>query len=174
MKTFFAYLLLGGTLLIASSLQAQDKSKRASPPAKVSEKIASGATITIDYSRPSLKGRTVGQTVEPMKGQVWRMGANEATVFATDKNVTIDGQALPAGKYALFGLWGDDGYTLIFNKAYSIWGTEYEKNKDQDALKVVVRPRRTDKTQEQLLYTINKKGDVSLLWGTMAVDFQVR
>jgi hypothetical protein len=174
MKTFFTTMLLAGTLLIASSLKAQDKSKRPSPPGKVSQKIASGATISIDYSRPSLRGRTIGKDVEPMKSQVWRMGANEATVFETDKDVTIEGQPLPAGKYSLFGLWGDDGYTLIFNKAYNIWGTEYDKNKDQDALKVVVRPRQTNKPQEQLVYTISKNGDVSLLWGTMAIDFQVR
>jgi hypothetical protein len=174
MKTFFATMLLGGTLLIASSVQAQDKSKRPSPPGKVSQKIASGATISIDYSRPSLKGRTVGKDVEPMKSQVWRMGANEATVFETDKDVTIEGQPLPAGKYSLWGLWGDDGYTLIFNKVYDIWGTEYAKIQDQDFLKVVVRPRQTEKSQEQLAYKINKDGDVSLLWGTMAIDFQVR
>jgi hypothetical protein len=174
MKTFFACILLGATFLLATSIQAQDKSKRPSPPGKVSQKIASGATISIDYSRPSLKGRTIGKDVEPKKSVVWRMGANEATVFETDKDVTIEGQPLAAGKYSLWGLWGDDGYTLIFNKVYDIWGTKYAEISDQDLLKVVVRPRQTDKSQEQLLYTINKQGDVTLLWGTMAIDFQVR
>src|SRR5215213_12018546 len=105
-------------LFLSSTLQAQsDKSKRASPPAKVSEKLKSGATVSIDYSQPSLKGRSIGTTVEPKKDQVWRMGANEATVFETDKEVTINGQKLPAGKYSLFGLWTEAGYTLIFNNA---------------------------------------------------------
>ncbi|MGZ3851334.1 MAG: DUF2911 domain-containing protein [Flavisolibacter sp.] len=122
MKYFFSVIVFSFSLLMATAVNGQqDKSKRVSPPAKVSEKIKSGATITIDYSQPSLKGREIGSSVEPMKNQVWRMGANEATVFQTDKDVTIDGKKLPAGKYSLFGLWEDKGYTLIFNKAYEIW-----------------------------------------------------
>ena len=79
---------------------AEDKSKRPSPPAQVVQKIASGATITINYSQPSVKGRTIGKDLEPMEGQVWRTGANEATWFQTDKNITVNGAALPAGKYS--------------------------------------------------------------------------
>jgi hypothetical protein len=175
MKRIFASALVAAAVLLSVAVHAQDKdkSKRPSPPAKVSQTIASGATISIDYSQPSLKGRTIGKDVEPMHGQVWRMGANEATVFETDKDVTIEGQKLPAGKYAMYGLWGDDGYTIIFNKAWNVWGTEYAKNMDKDILKVVVRPRTTDASQEQLKYTITDKGLVSLWWGTMAIEFNV-
>src|SRR3954447_23783089 len=126
--------LLSFTLLITvliSSLNAcaqEDKSKRPSPPAKVTQTIGSGATVTIDYSQPSLKGRTIGKDVEPMNGKVWRMGANEATVFETDKDVEIEGKTLPAGKYSLFGLGVNDDFTLIFNKAWNIWGTQYDQN----------------------------------------------
>src|SRR6185295_3866475 len=81
-----------------SSQDKEDKSKRPSPPAKVSQKINSGATITIDYSQPSVKGRTIGKDVEPMDGKVWRTGANEATVFETDKELTVEDGKLPAGK----------------------------------------------------------------------------
>ena len=109
-----------------------------------------------------------------MKGKVWRMGANEATVFETDKDVTINGQKLPAGKYSLFGLWNDDGYTLIFNKAYQIWGTQYDQNKDKDALRVKADVKTTDKTQETLTYTLDKSGAVNLLWGNMVVSFNVQ
>src|SRR5690242_94848 len=80
----------------------QDKSKRPSPPATATATTDNGVTITIDYSQPSLKGRTIGKDVEPMKGKVWRAGANEATTFEVNKDVTINGQKLPAGKYALF------------------------------------------------------------------------
>ena len=175
MKKLFAFAVISGALLLSASLHAQqDKSKRVSPPAKVTQKINSGATISIDYSQPSLKGRTVGKTVEPMVGQVWRMGANEATVFESDKNVTIDGQKLPAGKYSMFGLWGTDGYTIIFNKAWNIWGTNYEQNKAKDVLKVTVKPGVAKKLQEKLTYKIDKSGKVSLLWGTMIISFQVQ
>lgn len=175
MKYLLSIVIFSSCLLLANSVQAQqDKSKRPSPPAKVSETIKSGATVSIDYSQPSLKGRVIGTSVEPMKNQVWRMGANEATVFETDKDVTINGQKLPAGKYSLFGLWTDEGYTLIFNKAYQIWGTQYDKNKEQDALRVPATVKTTDTAQEKLTYTLDKSGLVNLLWGNMAISFTVQ
>jgi hypothetical protein len=171
---YFSIIVLSFCLLMTSSIKAQqDKSKRPSPPAKVSETLSSGATISIDYSQPSLKGRSIGTTVEPTKDKVWRMGANEATVFETDKDVTINGQKLPAGKYSLFGLWSDSGYTLIFNKAYQIWGTQYDQNKDKDALRVAANVKSGDTTRETLIYTIDKSGLVNLLWGNMIVSFNV-
>jgi hypothetical protein len=176
MKYFFSLAILICGMMFTTSIKAQqqDKSKRPSPPAKVSETINSGATISIDYSQPSLKGRTIGSTVEPTKDKVWRMGANEATVFETDKDVTINGQKLPAGKYSLFGLWTDNGYTLIFNKAYQIWGTQYDQNKDKDALRVAANVKTTDTIQEKLTYTIDKSGLVNLLWGNMIISFNVQ
>src|SRR6478752_10227969 len=100
MKKLFAITLLASGLLMSVKADAQgdDKSKRPSPPAKVTTKLSSGATVTVDYSQPSLKGLTIGKDIEPMEGKVWRTGANEATVFETDKDITIDGAKLPAGK----------------------------------------------------------------------------
>jgi hypothetical protein len=177
MKKYFAFFLMGCLLVATSSVHAQqqqDKSKRPSPPAKVSQKIKSGATISIDYSQPSLKGRTIGKDVEPMNGKVWRMGANEATVFETDKDVEIEGKTLPAGKYSLFGLGVNDDFTLIFNKAWNIWGTQYDQNKEQDALRVPVKSKITKTNQELLTYTIDKDGKVTMLWGNMEVKFKVK
>jgi hypothetical protein len=171
MKYFIPVFILSSCLLLASSVQAQQP--RQSPAAKISEILKSGATISISYSQPSLKGRVIGTSIEPMKDKVWRMGANEATVFETDKDVTINGQKLPAGKYSLFGLWAEDGYTLIFNKAYQIWGTQYEQNKDKDALRVKANVKTADNAQETLTYTIDKSGLVSLLWGNMTISFKV-
>ncbi len=83
----FATALMTG--IYASAQKAEDKSTRPSPPAKVIEKIKSGATISIDYSQPSVKGRTIGKDLEPMDGKVWRTGANEATVFETDEALPL-------------------------------------------------------------------------------------
>lgn len=170
----FSLLMIGGLALSLSAQAQQDKSKRPSPPAKVTQKIASGATISIDYSQPSIKGRTIGTDLEPMEGKVWRMGANEATVFETDRDVTINGKTLPAGKYALYGKAENGNFTLIFNRKWNQWGTQYDQNKDQDALQVLAK--RNDKAdfQEQLSYTIDPKGMVTLHWGTMAIAFQVK
>ena len=118
MKKLLSMALLAAGLMASMNVNAQseeDKSKRPSPPAKVTQKINTGATISIDYSQPSVKGRTIGNNLEPMDGKVWRTGANEATVFETDRDVTIDGKKFPAGKYSLFTLF--NGKTL---QLYSI------------------------------------------------------
>src|SRR5215208_2379024 len=106
-------LLLGiacTTMLFACG--QDDKSKRPSPPAQAKETIKSGAVISIDYSQPSVKGRTIGKDLEPMEGKVWRAGANEATVFEVSKDVKIEDQSLPAGKYAFFTIMNGDEWTL--------------------------------------------------------------
>jgi len=85
MKLFSLALL---TVLSISAFAQQDKSARPSPPAIVTETIKSGPKTSIDYSQPSLKGRKVGTELAPY-GKVWRTGANEATFFETDKDVTV-------------------------------------------------------------------------------------
>ena len=173
MKKIFALALMSSVLLSTAHAQ-QDKSQRASPPAVATQKIKSGSVITINYSQPSLKGRTIGQDLEPKKGKVWRMGANEATVFETSRDITVEGKTLKEGRYSLFGLLTDDGITLIFNEAADIWGTTYEKNKDKDVLKINVPVKTAGSSKEKLEYTIDPSGKVSLQWGTMLVDFQVK
>ncbi len=175
MKKFLSLVVLAG--LFATNVNAQkapeDKSKRPSPPAKVTEKIASGATITIDYSQPSIKGRTIGKDVEPMEGKVWRTGANEATVFQTDKNVTIDGNKLPAGKYGFFTIFNGDAVTLIFNKTWSQWGAFNYKLED-DQLRVTTKATDANSPTEKMAFTISHAGEVNLLWGNKKVSFEVK
>ena len=176
MKKLFVLALMASALMVSSSVNAQqDKSTRPSPPASVSQKLKNGTTITINYSQPSLKGRTIGADLEPKQGKVWRMGANEATTFETDQDIKIEGKELPKGKYSLFGLLsGDKEFTLIFNGTHSIWGTQYEKNKHKDVLQVKVKPQSVKDSQEKLTYTIDESGKVQLHWGTMAINFKVK
>jgi hypothetical protein len=174
MRKILSFLFLAAIMLPGMAANAQqDKSKRKSPPSLVSQKIKSGATITIDYSQPSIKGRTIGKDVEPMQGQVWRMGANEATTFETDKAVKINGQELPAGKYSVFGLMDGDKFSIMFNSQWKIWGTDYEANKEKTVLTIPAKISKTDKAQELLTYTIDKDGTVKLLWGDRIIEFKV-
>jgi hypothetical protein len=174
MKRFFLLTSLSALLFTTVTASAQDdKAKRPSPPAKATQTLASGAVITIDYSSPALKGRTIGKDVEPKKGEVWRAGANEATVFATSKNITVEGKALPAGKYGFYVLSGDKDWTIIFNKKTDLWGADgYEQS--NDALRVKVAPGKSATPQERLTYTISKAGKVSLVWGTLDLSFTVK
>src|ERR1044071_1148228 len=125
------------TMLATTVLFAQtDKSKRPSPPALVKETLKGGQTISIDYSQPAVKGRTIGKDLEPLPGKIWRTGANEATVFEADKDVKVEGKTLPAGKYGLYSLNDGDDWTIIFNKTWNQWGTEYNEGDDYMRVKV--------------------------------------
>ena len=168
----FALLLTG--LAISTKTHAQDdKSKRPSPPALVKQELHSGATISIDYSQPSVKGRTIGKDLEPKTGEVWRTGANEATTFEVNKDVTVEGKALPAGKYGLFTLVNGDQWTIIFNKTWNQWGAFKYKEAD-DALRVTVKGGKADPFAEKMTFEIDAKGHVVLLWGGNKVQFKVK
>jgi hypothetical protein len=150
-----------------------DKSQKPSPPAKASETTNSGVTITIDYSQPGVKGRTIGKDLEPMEGKVWRTGANEATVFEINKDVKVEGQPLAAGKYGLFTIVNGDEWTIIFNKTWKQWGAFSYKEAD-DVLRVKVKSGKANPFAERMAFTINKSGKVSLMWGDKQVDFNVK
>ncbi|MBC7746265.1 MAG: DUF2911 domain-containing protein [Flavobacterium sp.] len=170
MKKILLLTLIAGIFTTTNALAQQDKSKRPSPPAKVSETISSGATISIDYGQPSLKGRTIGKDIVPY-GEVWRAGANEATVFETNKEVKIEGKVLPAGKYSFYAIPTADKWTLIFNKTWEQWGTVYSQ--DADALRIDVKPSKSASKTEKMMYSIAKDGKVSLMWGDTDVNFKV-
>jgi hypothetical protein len=139
----------------------------------VTQTLASGAVISIDYSQPSVKGRTIGKDLEPKEGSVWRTGANEATIFETSKDVKVEGKDLPAGKYSLFTIAGKEEWIIIFNKTWKQWGAFQYKEAD-DALRVKVRPAKAPAFAEKMTFDIDKKGVVTLLWGDLKVDFTVK
>lgn len=175
MRKNFILAAVCSLLLIFNNANAQDndKSKRPSPPATVTQTLASGATVKIDYSQPSVKGRVIGKDVEPKEGVVWRTGANEATVFEVSKDVKINGQSLPAGKYGLFSLSGKDEWTIIFNKVWDQWGA-YDYKDAQDVLRIKVKPGKADPFSEKMTFTIDKNGTVRLTWGDILVSFEVK
>jgi len=162
--------LLFSTVLFISLVACGQKP---SPAAKATETINGGAVVTIDYSQPSLKGRTIGTDVEPMEGKVWRAGANDATVFEVSKDVKVEGQTLAAGKYGFFTIMNGDEWTVVFNKTWKQWGAFNYKEAD-DALRIKVKAGKANPASEKLTYTINKSGKVTLAWGDKKVDFNVK
>jgi hypothetical protein len=122
----FALLILVSTLLAYGQ---QDKSKRPSPPARAQCKFSDGKTISVDYSSPRAKGRKVFGGLVPY-GEVWRTGANEATTFVTDTNLSIGGKDVPAGSYTLFTVPNEDTWTLIISKKTGEWGIPYPEGED--------------------------------------------
>ena len=129
---------------------AQEKKVRASLAASVSQTLGVDTEITIDYSRPGVKGRKIwgelvpygmapGNKYSEEKPFPWRAGANEKTTITVGKDVLVDGKALPAGKYSIHMIPSEKDWIVIFNKVSEGWGS-YDYDEAEDALRVTVTP----------------------------------
>ena len=159
------------TMTISVNAFGQEAKKPASPAATATGKIKD-ATITIAYSSPSVKGRTIWGGLEAYD-KVWRAGANEATTFETSKDITVQGKKLPAGKYSFFLIPKESGtWTAIFNKEPKQWGA-YKYEEAKDALRVDVKTKALPATQETLLYKINNNG-FTMDWDKISVPVEIK
>lgn len=146
-----------------------DDKERKSKNGKV-EGSAGGAKVALEYGRPNVSGRKIFGALVPY-GQTWRAGADEATTISFDKNVTIEGQALPAGRYALFMIPTASSWTIVFNTVADQWGA-FKHDPASDALRVTVQPSAHDSV-ESLEYVVS--GDrVEMHWDTVSVGFAVK
>jgi len=87
--------------------------------------------IDLFYSSPAKKGRVIFGELVPYD-EVWRTGANEATTFTTNKDLLIDGKTLPAGKYSLWTIPGEESWQIIFNDHMYSWGVRWQ---DSEAMR---------------------------------------
>jgi hypothetical protein len=158
-----SFIMLIAALAIAQQ-PPEDKSKRPSPPA-TAEVTLKGKKVAIDYSRPSLKGRKVGQELAPY-GQVWRTGANEATTLTTEVDLNIGGVKVPAGKYTLYTLPSEGTWKLIINKQTGQWGLTYNQSRDLGRVKMTMSkpPAKIETYKMTLSSTGPKAGKLQLEW----------
>jgi hypothetical protein len=168
MKILKISLLILFSFLAISVANAQEKPK--SPAEKVTGTI-NGATIKINYGSPSVRGRKIWGELVPF-GEVWRAGANDATTFETDKELTIEGSKLPAGTYSFFVIPNKDECTIIFNKEAKQWGAYKYKVKD-DQLRIKVKPQMVSPNVEKLVYSITANSIV-LSWDNWNISFNVK
>ena len=155
-------------LLTVTFVNAQDKP--ASPAAIATGKI-NGANITINYSSPFVKGRVIWGELVPFN-KVWRAGANDATTFETDKDLTVEGSKLPAGKYSFFVIPNKKECIIIFNKISKQWGA-YKYNDKDDQMRVTVKQQQADSSIESLVYKVNSNSIV-LSWEKWNIPISVK
>jgi len=111
--------------------QSDAPAKPVLSPAAQTDVTLEGATITIHYNSPAMRGRVIMGGLVPY-GQVWRTGANPATSFVTTGNLKIGSLSVPAGNYTLYTLPATPGtpWLLIINKQTGQWGTVYKQDMD--------------------------------------------
>ena len=172
MKTIFkSATVLVAAMTLSVNAFAQETKKPASPAMTATGKIKD-ANITIAYSSPSVKDRKIWGDLVPYD-QVWRAGANEATTFETDKDITVQGKKLPAGKYSFFLIPKASGtWTAVFNKEPKQWGA-YKYEQAKDALRVEVKTKTLPAKQEALTYKVDKKG-FTMDWDKVSVPVEIK
>ncbi|HEY9006742.1 DUF2911 domain-containing protein [Ohtaekwangia sp.] len=162
-----AFLTLAFATMI-TAVFAQEK--QASPKAEATGKIGA-ANVKIVYCQPSARGRKIMGGLVPY-GEVWRTGANEATTIEIDKPVKIEGKDLPAGKYSLFTIPGENEWTIIINKEAKQWGA-YNYKSSEDVFRVNVKPTKTSAPVEVFNIAV-EKDQVVMKWENTAVAFKVK
>ena len=136
-------------------------------PHVMTEWMVGEANISITYGRPYLKGRVIGESVEPMTGKAWRVGADEATTLKTDKDLMIGGTHVPAGEYTLFALASEDKWQLIVNSETGQWGTKYDEG--QDFARIDMELSESTTPVEQVTFSIGD-GMLKIEWGTTSAS----
>ena len=130
-----------------------------------------GANISITYGRPYLRDRTVGDTVEPREGSVWRLGADEATTLVTDRDLMVGDVGVPAGEYTLWTLTTGDATELIVNGETGQWGTAYDDSHDVGRTPMTVGA--LEPPAEQLTLHV-ASGELRFEWGTMVASVPIQ
>jgi DUF2911 family protein len=200
--SFAVLLAVASAATYVSAQQAPLSIKPLRPSQKASVTQTVGVTdITITYSRPPVKGRTIfaeapatmearakgeatldnqnerkaGEPIVPYN-HVWRAGANEATMFAVTDDVLINGQPLKAGTYSLHTVPGKDEWTIIFNSDSGQWGS-FTYDDKKDTLRVKTKPQMVSDNQEWLMYSFDpvteNSATVNLRWEKTRVPFTV-
>lgn len=160
-------------LTMESNLAQNFETPRPSPNATVSQTV--GVThITIDYSSPGVKDRTIWGELVPF-GEVWRTGANEVTSITFDDPVKINGNELSAGTYGIHTIPGETEWEIIFSKDTEVdAGSNYDPEKD--ALRIKVKPEEAPFVERMIFIftnTTDSKTTANLWWKKLRVPFDI-
>lgn len=131
------------------------------------------AHIHIDYSSPGVRGRIIfGGLVG--YDNVWQAGAHKATWIETNKDLMIEGQLLPAGKYGFFTIPSKEDWTVMINKNWDQHGKDEYDAKD-DVIRFKVTPKISEEITEHLVYKVIKTDDTSgvinMSWEKVSIEF---
>lgn len=131
-----------------------------------------GGTVSVEYGRPSLKGRTFDQLLGRLgEGKVWRLGADTSTTFSSGVDLAFGALTVPKGEYSLWALKEAGGWKLVFNKQYGQWGTEHDAK--QDLGSTPLKESKGAKSEEMVTIKLAKEGDggsITIQWGDQVLS----
>lgn len=167
-KVFSTIFSLAVLVLFTINVQAQIKTPAASPTCKLSQDVGL-TSVSIEYSRPSVKERTIfaADGLVPY-GKMWRTGANKNTMITFADDVKVEGNALKAGTYALFTVPGAEEWEVIFYTDTENWGTPRDYDEEKEAARFKVKTEALPMNVESFTMGIggmrNDHAYLQLLW----------
>lgn len=155
----------------------QIKTPAPSPKATVTQAVGL-IDVSLEYSRPGVKDRTIFGDLVPYD-KMWRTGANASSKIEFSEDVTVSGQALEKGKYALYTIPGKEMWTFIFHKNLDHWGTGGDKyDITEDALRVTAKPEMLPFSVETFTLEVSNLkddgGDLMLFWDNVMVMVPIK
>lgn len=171
MKNIFLSL---GLIIITISLQAQITKASLSPQIKIEQNVGL-AKITLQYGRPGAKDRPIFGALIPY-GKVWRTGANSSTKLTIDKDVSFNGNKIPAGTYGLYSIPNKTEWTIIIHKNEKLWGAgNYNEANDLLRFKVpVINLKDYQETLSVNFENFNANGaDLTIEWENSKVSIPI-
>jgi len=158
-------------------VQAQTLKVPAPSPSQVVKQSFGIGEVTIDYSRPSAKGRAIFGNVVPF-GKIWRTGANAATKLTFSDTVTVDGKSVPAGTYALYTIPNKDAaWEIILYKDLALGGNVADFKTENELLRFKATPTAYPAFVETFTIEVAnispKTADIVLLWEKTSVSFKI-
>ena len=136
-------------------------------------------TITVEYGRPSLKGRTVTEMLGRLKpGGFWRLGADTSTTFSTTGDLQFSHATVPKGEYSLWAQRGaNNTWKLVFNKQHGQWGTQHDAS--QDLVSVPLKEIKASESAEEVTIGLKEGGGAGVItihWGDLqlAASFKTK
>jgi len=142
-------------------------------PRGTSTLTLNGKTVSVEYGRPSLRGRTTDDLLGKLPaGGFWRMGSNKSATLKTDVDLAFGDVTVPAGEYSIWmQKQADNSWKLVFNKQHGQWGTDHDAS--QDLASAPMTSTKATSPMEMLTITLRKAGGGGTLtveWGTLVAS----
>jgi DUF2911 family protein len=168
-----------GTLTLAALCACAAVATAQRNPRGNAKLTLNGQEVSVDYGRPSLKGRKVEEMLGQVKpGGVWRLGADQSTTFTTGVDLAFGDVTVPKGTYSLWARReADNSWKLVFNTQHGQWGTSHDASKD--AYAVPLTETKSSSPAEQVTIGLAEAGGgsrITIEWGDMqlAADFKAK
>lgn len=145
------------------------------------ELTVGSASVTVDYGRPSLHGRSVDSMLSQLPNgptpNFWRLGANQSTTFTTTADLDFGGTTVPKGTYSLWAHHDGDSWKLVFNTQHGQWGTSHDASKD--LVSVPLTQTKAGSSADLVTISLDKHdsgGEIKIQWGDLELtaDFTAK